>query len=355
MTTIDPDRAGAFAERLTGIFSDALVTFMIEIGHRLGLFDAAAVGPATSVELAARTGLQERYVREWLAAVTTAGIVEYEPDGRTYTLPVEHAAALTGTGSANLAPMSLLASHLATTLDDVIESFRRGGGVPYERFRPRFTDVMDRMSRGFFDERLVGGVLPLTGDLPERLRAGIRVAEIGCGTGHALNLLAAAFPASEFTGYDLAADAIEKARCEAASLGHTNAAFEVRDVASLPDGPPFDAIFAFDAIHDQADPAGVLRNIHDALAVGGTFVMLDTRSSSNLEDNVGNPAAPMLYATSVLHCMTVSLAEGGAGLGTCWGQQLAERMLADAGFEVVSVDDVPDDPVDLVYVGRRPA
>lgn len=350
---LDEAKIEEFAGKVFETYTGSMVTLMIDIGHRTGLFDAAAEGPATSAELAERAGLQERYVREWLGALTTADVFTYDPATTQYTLPGEHAACLSGDGSANLAPLSLITALLGNHLDDVATAFREGGGVPYEKFRPRFTAVMDQLSRGLFDGQLVDGILPLTGDLPERLAAGIRAADIGCGTGHAVNVLAAAYPKSTFVGYDIGADAIENARAEAESMGLANASFEVQDVARLPQDPPFDAVFAFDAIHDQADPAGVLRSVHGVLADGGVFVMFDIKASSRLENNVGNPLAPYLYSISTLHCMTVSLALDGAGLGTVWGEELARQMLADAGFEVLSVSDVPDDPMDVVYLCRN--
>jgi hypothetical protein len=129
--------------------------------------------------------------------------------------------------------------------------------------------------------------------------------------------------------------------------------FEVLDVAALPAEPPLDAVFAFDVIHDQVDPAGVLDRVHEALPPGGFFVMFDIRASSYLENNILNPFAPLLYAMSTLHCLTVSLAHGGAGLGTVWGEELARQMLGDAGFVDVEVYDVPDDPLDVLYVARK--
>jgi SAM-dependent methyltransferase len=129
----------------------------------------------------------------------------------------------------------------------------------------------------------------------------------------------------------------------------------VHDVRHLPTDPPFGAVFAFDAIHDQADPAGVLARVHAALEPGGVFVMLDIKAASALEDNVGNPFAPWTYGVSTLHCLTVSLAQGGAGLGTAWGEQLARSMLTEAGFVDVSVRDVPDDPFDSAYVAHKAA
>lgn len=350
---LDESRVEAFAGRLLGTYTEGMVTLMIDLGHRTGLLTALAAGPGTSNELATRADLTERYVRECLGALVTGGIVEYEPTTATYKLPAEHAVCLAGEGSLNLAPFSQAVTLLATHVGDVAKVAREGGGVPYERYRPEFTDVMDGMSRGFFDGQLIDGVLPQTGTLPARLADGIRVADIGCGTGHSTNLLARAYPASTFTGYDLGPDAIDRARAEAASYALHNVSFEVLDVARLPVDPPLDAVFAFDAIHDQADPAGVLDRVYAALSPGGVFVMFDIKASSHLENNVANPFAALLYATSTLHCMTVSLASGGAGLGAVWGEELALRMLDAAGFVDIEVHDVPDDPMDSVYVARK--
>jgi len=188
--TLDEARVEAFAGRLFELYTGGMLTFMVDIGHRTGLFAAAAAGPATSVELAERADLQERYVREWLGAMVTGGIVDLDPATGTYRLPAEHAACLTGPGSGNLAPFSRLDTHLAKHVDAVARAFREGGGVPYAEFRPEFTDVMDALGRGVFDELLVEEYLPLVPGLGERLAAGARVADVGCGTGHAIVLLA---------------------------------------------------------------------------------------------------------------------------------------------------------------------
>lgn len=353
--TLDEARVEAFAERLFELYIGGLLTYMIDLGHRTGLFEAAAEGPATSEELAGRAGLTERYVREWLGALVTGEIVDYDPESRRYTLPAEHAACLTGNDASNLAPMSLINALLAKTLGAVSRAFWEGGGVPYDDFRPEFTDVLDALGRGTYDEFLVEGLLPLTGELPALLADGVRVADVGCGTGHTTNLMARAYPRSTFVGYDLIEDSIGRGRAEAAEYGLANASFEVLDVTRLPAEPPFGAVFAFDAVHDQVDPVTVLDRIHQALVPGGVFVMVDIKASSNLQDNVGNPLAPWVYSVSTLHCMTVSLAHGGAGLGTAWGEQLARRMLAEAGFVDVEVHDVPGDPLNSVYVARKQA
>jgi SAM-dependent methyltransferase len=164
--------------------------------------------------------------------------------------------------------------------------------------------------------------------------------------------MAREYPHSRFVGFDIAVEAIERAAAEALDMGLPNARFEVLDVTQLPPDPPFDLIVAFDAIHDQVAPATVLQRVSDALAPDGIFLMIDFKFSSNVEENVGNPFAPLYYGISVMHCLTVSLAEGGAGLGTLWGIQLAQRMLRDAGFTHVEVVDSPR-PQNCIFVCRK--
>jgi len=348
--TLDPQRIEEFAARMFGTFSAGVLTLMIDLAHRTGLFAALADGPATSEELAHRGGLVERYARECLGALVTGGVVDYEPATRRYTMPAEHAACLAGEGSLNVAPMSAFTTLLAHHVAEVARVSKEGGGVPYERYQPDFTAIMDDASRGGFDGQLIDGLLPLVDGLSDRLRAGIAVADIGCGTGHAINLMAAAYPASTFVGYDLLEESLRRGGDEAARLGLTNVRFESCDVAALPPDVRFDAVLAFDAIHDQVDPAAVLRAIRRVLPDGGVFVMVDINASSRLENNMDHPIGPFLYGVSTLHCMTVSLAGGGAGLGAMWGRELALTMLDDAGFGPVTVHDVPDDPFNLLYV-----
>src|SRR5262245_12768961 len=189
LAPLDETKIEEFAGRLFSTYSSAMLTYMVDLGHRTGLFETLATGPGTSQEIADRGGLTERYVREWLAAVTTGGLVGYDPTSREYTLPAEHAVCLTGEGSLNVASVSRLPTLLAQHVAGVARAFREGGGVPYEHYRPEFTDAMDAAGRGSFDGQLLTGILPLTGDLPARLADGIRVADVGCGTGHAINLM----------------------------------------------------------------------------------------------------------------------------------------------------------------------
>jgi 2-polyprenyl-3-methyl-5-hydroxy-6-metoxy-1,4-benzoquinol methylase len=348
----DAKRVQEFARRLFGHYTSGILTLLVDIGHRVGLFEALAKGPATSEELAARAGLDERYVREWLAAMATGTIVEYDPGSRRFTLPVEHGICLTGPSSRNLAPGSQALAMLAKRLVPVAECFQRGGGVPYSAYQPDFTQAQDASWRRLYDGLLVKGFLGAVTGLADRLRAGARVADIGCGTGHAVNVMAREYPRSTFVGYDIGEEAIARARAEAAEMGLANARFEIMDVTRLRGDPSFDLITSFDAIHDQRDPAAVLARIAGALAPDGIYLMLEPRASSRLEDNIGNPFIPYMYGMSVLHCMTVSLAEGGTGLGTAWGEQRAREMLSQAGFTSVEVIPAPGPQNDL-YVCRR--
>ncbi len=350
---IDEQATKAFAGRLFELFTGAALSALIDIARRTGLFAAAAAGPATSSELAHRAGLQERYVREWLGAMATAGIVEYDPDNHRFWLPREHAVCLTGVSPRNMSGLALLTTILAEHVPGVTDAFRTGGGVPYDAFAPDIHDALDALWGPIYSQLLVPEYLPLVPGLPERLAAGARVADVACGTGRALVALASAFPASRFVGYDLDGAALDRARATATEQRLTNVIFEKADAAELRVGEPFDVVFVFNAIHDQARPDAALRSIHDALVPGGIFVMDEPRVSSRLEDNLDNPMAPFTYAVSTLHCLTVSLAVGGAGLGTAWGEQLAIEMLQDAGFGRVDVHDAPGDPGNAVFVTTR--
>jgi SAM-dependent methyltransferase len=352
MVELDVQAVQAFARRLLEVFTGSALTKLVSLGYRTGLFEAAAQGPATCAQLADRAGLDERYVREWLGAMVTGGFFAYDPAGGRYSFPAEHAALLTGHAARNLAPMSEIVESFGAVAPELERCFRTGGGVPYAAFRPQFTDRMDDLWRRIYDEQLLDGFVATVPGLTDRLAAGARVLDVGCGTGHAVNLMAKAYPRSRFVGYDIAADAIEQAERERVELAVPNARFAVLDVTQLPTDPPFDVITAFDAIHDQVAPDVVLRRIHDALRPDGLFVMIDFKFSSRLERNLANPFAPLYYAISVMHCMTVSLAEGGAGLGTVWGEELASKMLAEAGFVSVEVLDAPR-PQNCIYVCTR--
>jgi 2-polyprenyl-3-methyl-5-hydroxy-6-metoxy-1,4-benzoquinol methylase len=344
----------AFAERYVGMLNDAALILMTSIGHQTGLFDRMAeLAPSTSAEIASAAGLNERYVREWLGAMVTGGFVVYDRDKKAYWLPPEHSAWLTrAAGIDNLALQAQYVPLMAQVEDEIVRSFREGGGVPYARY-PRFQKLMAEESAAVHDAALLDVILPLVPGLMEALDAGIDAADIGCGSGHAVNIMAKRFPNSQFSGFDFSEEGIASATREAGELGLANARFEVRDVAELGIDARFDLVTAFDAIHDQAHPAKVLSGIAAALKPEGAFLMVDIAASSEVHENIEHPLGPFLYTISCMHCMTVSLALGGAGLGTVWGRQKAEKMLAKAGFVRVETKNVEGDLFNNYYVAQK--
>ncbi|MBB3036751.1 class I SAM-dependent methyltransferase [Hoyosella altamirensis] len=344
------------AGNLLTILNHGYLTLMISIGHQARLFDTMNARPAaTSDEIAHAAGLNERYVREWLGAMTVGGIVRYDPSAETYVLPEEHGALLSrAAGPDNLASLAQMLPLLSTVEQQVLQSFRAGGGVPYSEYT-RFHELMAELSAATNDAALLPVIVPLVPGFHERLTNGISVADIGCGSGHALNLLGREYPRSTFTGFDFADEAISAAKREAHQMGLPNTDFIVRDVSELGEVNRFDVVFAFDAIHDQAHPARVLNQIFTALKPGGTFVMVDIRASSRLEDNLDHPLGVMLYTVSTAHCMTVSLALGGEGLGTAWGEQKATEMLTEAGFTGIEIKHVDQDILNSYYLASKPA
>jgi SAM-dependent methyltransferase len=355
MTTVDATTpTQQFADRIVATLDHASTAILLSIGHQTGLFDTlAGLPPATSAQIADAAGLNERYVREWLGGVAAAQIVDYAAANQTYSLPTEHAAVLTrAAGPDNMARVAQFFPLYGEVEQKIIGCFRNGGGLPYSEY-PRFHAVMAELNGEVFDASLVETILPLVDGLPEQLRAGADVADIGCGSGHAVNVMARAFPASRFTGFDFSDQGLASGRAEAAQWGLTNATFTAADVAKLDAVDSYDVITVFDAIHDQAQPARVLENIYRALRPGGVLLMVDIKASSNLEDNIGVPMAPYVYTVSTMHCMSVSLGLDGAGLGTAWGRQLATSMLADAGFGDVTVREVDTDPMNYYYICRK--
>jgi 2-polyprenyl-3-methyl-5-hydroxy-6-metoxy-1,4-benzoquinol methylase len=236
--------------------------------------------------------------------------------------------------------------------DRIVECFRQGGGVPYSAYG-RFHQVMAEESAQTVGGALMDTILPMVEGLTESLSRGIKVLDIGCGSGRTLNLLAETFPHSSFMGYDFSEEGIARARAEAERKGLKNVCFVVKDVAMINEVEQYDLVTAFDAIHDQAQPARVLGVIAQALKPSGTFLMQDIAGSCEVHKNMEHPVGPFLYTISCMHCMTVSLAAGGAGLGTMWGIETARAMLAEAGFASVRVEQPPHDVMNYFYVARK--
>jgi len=342
----------SFEKTMLDVMNKAALALMLSVGHRTKLFETMAkIPPSTSLEIATKAGLNERYVREWLGALVTSKIIDFQPNSSSYSLSKDKAEFLTKDGNYNFASSMQWIPALAYVEDHIIDCFKNGGGVPYELFT-RFHTVMAEESGQTVLEALIDEILPLIPNITEDMKSGIKVLDVGCGSGRAINLMAKTFPQSQFFGYDFSHEAIENAKNEAVKLNLNNAQFEKQDVAKFSKEEYFDLITAFDAIHDQAKPDKVLENIKKSLKPNGVFLMQDIRASSNLENNMDHSLAPYLYTISCLHCMTVSLAQEGKGLGAMWGKELATKMLKDAGFSSVEVKQLPHDPINYYYVAK---
>lgn len=346
--------ANDFAGKLLGSLNAGSLCLMISLGHRSGLFDAmAALPPSTTDEIAGAAKLNERYVREWLGAMVMGGIVEYDAGSKLYFLPAEHAAFLTRAASQdNMAVFSQYIAVLGQVEDDVLHAFRHGGGVPYSKY-PRFHEVMAEDSGQSALGSLFSHILPLVPGIEGRLQAGIDVLDLGCGRGKILAELAARYPNSRFVGYDLSEEAIAYAQAQAVMQNLANLRFEVRDLSDFDVTAAeraYDFVTTFDAVHDQAKPLALLKGIRRSLREGGFYLMQDIAASSHVEKNAGHPLGTLIYTISTMHCMTVSLAQGGEGLGAVWGRELAQTMLREAGFGQIAIHQLSHDVQNEYYV-----
>lgn len=351
MSRADRRAAGEFARTMVAHLSSAMVVTLLELGHRTGLLHALADTPRTAGELASVTGLVPRYVEEWLGAMVTGGVVQYDADTDTFVLPPERAAALAAASPYNLSGMVSIATGTAQALDQLEVAFREGGGIGYEEQRLDVDEVIDRLSRHRYDALLVDSYLAQVPGLTERLTEGARVLELGCGQGHASRLLTRAFPASEVVGLDVSEAAVERARQAASDAGLDNLSHVIGSATHPPEGP-WDLVCAFDVIHDLAQPFEALAATREVLAGDGLFAMIDSGAPSSLDEQAALPWAPMMYGVSLGHCLTVSLAQDGAGLGAMWGREAAMEALHDAGFVDVATYELKGDPMDLLYVAR---
>lgn len=351
---LNKDKANGFAQRMLQVLNNAGIAMMTSIGHRTGLFDVMSnLEPSSAQVIAEEARLDKRYVKEWLGAMVTGGIVDYDTANETYSLPPEHAAFLTPAATPNnISVPAQFVSVLGSVEDKIVDCFRRGGGVPYSEYG-RFHEVMAEESSQTVGSALLDSILLLVPDLKQRLENGATVLDVGCGSGRTVNLMAEEFAGSKFIGYDLSQEATARAREDAAQRGLSNAEFAVKDVAQLTDASKYDLVTAFDAIHDQAHPQEVLHNIAQALKPDGVFLMQDIAGSSYVENNMDLPLGPFGYTISCMHCMTVSLAQDGDGLGAMWGEEKAREMLKDAGFNSIEVNRLPHDILNSYFVVRR--
>lgn len=352
---MDKERAKAFMSTMIDTLNAGSISLMMSIGHRTGLFDTlATLDAVTSVELANAASLDERYVREWLAAMASAGVVDYDPNTERFELPVEHQTLVTRAGGQlNMASRMQTISMLGSVEDDVVEAFSTGAGVPYSRY-PGFQAWMAEESGARFDASLIDDIIPLVPGAVDALSAGATLADVGCGSGHAIMLLANAFPNSSFVGIDFSDDGLEAARLRADAIGASNISFIGIDAAHMDIEAEVDFVTTFDAIHDQAQPDVVLANINKSLVSGGYYLCAEPKAHSLLVDNMDEPIAPYQYTMSTMHCMSVSIAGGGEGLGTAWGTTLAVQYLEEAGFRVIDTIEIKADRANTYFLCQKP-
>ncbi len=354
-STIDPEKLEATVEQVFGYLGGAVISGMIHLGDRLGLYRTLAAAYAmTSEELAAATGLHERWVREWLHGQAAARLVDYRGDGR-FALSPEAVMVLADERSPAFAAGGFcgLPQQLAV-LDRLPEAFKTGRGLPYDAFGLEGNRGVERMFAPWFRTMLVPMAIPALDGVAAKLDAGARVADVGCGAGIALIEMAKAFPRSEFHGYEISKYALERAAANLTEADLRNVTFHDANGDALPSDGRFDFITSFDCLHDMANPKPVIAAIRRAIAPDGTWLIADIKGCPTFEENLEkNPMAAMMYGFSVLSCMSSALSEpGGAGLGTLgFHEEVARSMTREAGFTRFRTHEF-DNPMNAYYEVR---
>jgi SAM-dependent methyltransferase len=330
---IDQAKLDRFLERFVADLGAVLAAPNVVLGDRLGLYKAlAAIGPATPAELAARTGTHERYVTEWLRGQAAGGYVTYDLAADRYLLSEEQAFTLADeTSPAFLAGAFQLATSTAVDQPKIAEAFRTGEGVGWDRHHPDLFEGTERFFRPGYVANLVDSWIPALDGVQEKLQAGARVADVGCGHGASTILMAAAWPRSSFVGFDYHRPSIERARKAAADAGvGDRCSFEVAAAADYP-GEGYDLVAVFDALHDLGDPAGAAAHVRRSLAHDGTFLLVEPAAGERVEDNL-NPVGRIFYSASTLICVPNALSQGGPALGSQVPEARLRELLAQAGF-----------------------
>jgi len=330
----------------------ALNAALIIVGDKLGLYKAmAGAGPLTSSELAAKTGTAERYVREWLAAQTAGGFVTYDPAAGTYTLPPEHAMALADENS----PVFLAGAFyvVAACLKDeerIADAFRTGKGVGWHEHHPCLFIGTERFFRPNYRANLVSQWIPALAGVEAKLKAGTRVADVGCGLGTSTILMAQAYPKSTFSGFDYHPESIALAKEAAAKAGVSDRVkFEVARAKEYP-GTGYELVTFFDCLHDMGDPEGAAKHVLKTLAPDGTWMIVEPFANDKLEDNL-NPIGRAFYSASTMLCTPASLSqEVGLALGAQAGEARLAKVLHSAGF--TRVRRAAETPFNLVFEAR---
>ena len=334
---MDKERIGTFANAVYRDMAGAMAIGMGYLGLKAGLFEAMKDGaPVSSSELAEKTGLQHRYVEEWLNGMTAAGWLEHDEEAGTFSMPCEHGFLLASEGTDHfMGGLFLAGPSLLSQAPDVARAFREGGGVHFASFDEDWIEALDLMNGGAYQNRLASYWMKQLPDIEERLSSGGRALDIGCGVGKVSFALAAAYPKARITGFDPDGNSISQARSAAADCGADRVEFIEGLITDISAEPVFDFAAMFDCLHDLAEPEATLSEIRGRMAPGGALMVMEPRASDRLADNC-NPLGTVYYGFSLFHCMTQSLAQGGPGLGTCMGPEKTMSLLREAGFSEVS-------------------
>ncbi len=348
------DEVNAFSFNVWGYKQGEVVSLMIHLGDRLGLYKALdGAGPVTAAELAAKTGLHERWLLEWLRGQGAAKLLRYHAPDRFELSPVGAAVLADETGSLAFAAGAFSEPTSPDVAGKLAEAFKTGLGLSYQQLGPNAAHRTERMLGPWVRLALVPRILPALDGVRAKLEAGAIAADVGCGAGVALLEMAKAFPHSHFHGYDPSGHAIERARKKVGEAGLRNVELHVAGGESLPRDPNFDLVITFDCLHDMTRPGEVIRAIRRSVKPDGTWLIKDIRSRPRYEENLRNPMLAMFYGFSVSACMSSALSEpGGAGLGTLgFNPEVAQRMTSEAGFTRFVAHDF-DDPANLYYEVR---
>ncbi len=332
-TKPDHDRVMQFAFKVVGDLAAAMAGPLLYIGDRLGLFKLLAdQGPLTAAEMAERTGLNERYLREWSSAMVASEYLAYDSATQKVSLPPEHAMVLAHEDSpAFVGGLAQMIPDHYRVVPRIIDAMRHGGGVPYHEYSEDTFIGTERLFRTGYINFLTTQWIPQMPDVLQRLNEGALVADIGCGRGQALLQMAKAFPNSQFLGFDSYAPVIEYANQQAAQQGLSNVHYEVCSANTFPQAGKFDLIMTCDCVHDMVSPEACARCIYGALKPDGAWFCIEPNVRDRLEENV-NPLGKLFYSVSMLQCMTCSLAQNGAGYGAAMGEHNLRKIASFAGF-----------------------
>jgi ubiquinone/menaquinone biosynthesis C-methylase UbiE len=331
---VDKEKAKQALDQVFRDMAGAMTAGMVYVGVKTGLFRAMANrGPMPAQEVVKASGLQPRYVEEWLKGMVAAGYLAYDPAAQTFALSDEHAYFLASDDSDHfVGGLFAMVPPLMRVAPQVARAFAEGGGVPFEEFGPECVSALDLINRGQYEQRFTDYWMKSVPEAAARLHAGGRALDVGCGSGRVCIALAKAFPATEVVGIDPDEESIRRAKAAAALQGlETTVSFVVGDTAGVQKNSGFDFITLCDALHDLAEPLATLRQIRALLKPEGTLFIVEPKAADRLEDN-RNPVAATFYGFSVFHCMTQSLARGGPGLGTCLGPAATEALVRQAGY-----------------------